>query len=63
MATASAAPGPSGMQQVDLTKLGLHQLAQLKQQLDQVHIYFSILLFNGYSIMAHYKQILLNFRI
>lgn len=42
MATASAAPGPSGMQQVDLTKLGLHQLAQLKQQLDQVHIYFSI---------------------
>lgn len=35
MASVSSAPAP-GMQQIDLTKLNLHQLAQLKQQLDQV---------------------------
>ncbi|CAG9787289.1 unnamed protein product [Diatraea saccharalis] len=34
MATISSAPAP-GMQQIDLSKLNLHQLAQLKQQLDQ----------------------------
>ncbi|GBP39720.1 Probable prefoldin subunit 5 [Eumeta japonica] len=34
MASASTAPAP-GMHQIDLSKLNLHQLAQLKQQLDQ----------------------------
>ncbi|XP_026759599.1 prefoldin subunit 5 [Galleria mellonella] len=34
MATISSAPAP-GMQQIDLSKLNLPQLAQLKQQLDQ----------------------------
>ncbi|KAM3967014.1 prefoldin 5 [Aphomia sociella] len=34
MATVSSAPAP-GMQQIDLSKLNLPQLAQLKQQLDQ----------------------------
>ncbi|XP_038220668.1 prefoldin subunit 5 [Zerene cesonia] len=34
MATVSTAPVP-GMHQIDLSKLNLHQLAQLKQQLDQ----------------------------
>ncbi|CAG4945590.1 unnamed protein product [Colias eurytheme] len=34
MATVSTAPAP-GMHQIDLSKLNLHQLAQLKQQLDQ----------------------------
>lgn len=35
MATVSAAPAP-GLQQIDLSKLNIQQLAQLKQQLDQV---------------------------
>lgn len=35
MATVSTAPHP-GMHQIDLSKLNLNQLAQLKQQLDQV---------------------------
>ncbi|KAJ2947429.1 hypothetical protein O0L34_g17207 [Tuta absoluta] len=34
MASVSTAPAP-GMHQIDLSKLNLHQLAQLKQQLDQ----------------------------
>ncbi|KAJ8718964.1 hypothetical protein PYW07_016520 [Mythimna separata] len=34
MATVSSAPAP-GMHQIDLSKLNLQQLAQLKQQLDQ----------------------------
>ncbi|CAG9134574.1 hypothetical protein JYU34_004520 [Plutella xylostella] len=34
MATVSTAPAP-GMHQIDLSKLNLHQLGQLKQQLDQ----------------------------
>ncbi|OWR47607.1 prefoldin subunit 5 [Danaus plexippus] len=34
MATISSAPMP-GMQQIDLSKLNIHQLAKLKQQLDQ----------------------------
>ncbi|XP_049870861.1 prefoldin subunit 5 [Pectinophora gossypiella] len=34
MATVSTAPAP-GMHQIDLSKLNIHQLAQLKQQLDQ----------------------------
>ncbi|XP_026330361.1 probable prefoldin subunit 5 [Hyposmocoma kahamanoa] len=34
MATVSAAPAP-GLQQIDLSKLNIQQLAQLKQQLDQ----------------------------
>ncbi|XP_028170599.1 prefoldin subunit 5 [Ostrinia nubilalis] len=34
MATVSMAPAP-GMHQIDLSKLNLHQLGQLKQQLDQ----------------------------
>ncbi|XP_041968631.1 probable prefoldin subunit 5 [Aricia agestis] len=34
MATVSSAPAP-GMQQIDLSKLSIQQLAQLKQQLDQ----------------------------
>ncbi|XP_013139645.1 PREDICTED: prefoldin subunit 5 [Papilio polytes] len=33
MASVSMAPAP-GMQQIDLSKLNLHQLAQLKQQVD-----------------------------
>lgn len=35
MATVSTAPAP-GMHQIDLSKLNLQQLAQLKQRLDQV---------------------------
>ncbi|XP_045449035.1 prefoldin subunit 5 [Melitaea cinxia] len=34
MATVSSAPAP-GMHQIDLSKLNIHQLAKLKQQLDQ----------------------------
>ncbi|CAH2040413.1 unnamed protein product, partial [Iphiclides podalirius] len=34
MASVSTAPAP-GMHQIDLSKLNLHQLAQLKQQMDQ----------------------------
>lgn len=37
MATVSSAPAP-GMHQIDLSKLNLQQLAQLKQQLDQVSL-------------------------
>ncbi|KAL0881609.1 hypothetical protein ABMA27_001436 [Loxostege sticticalis] len=38
MATVSMAPAP-GMHQIDLSKLNLHQLAQLKQQLDQLNVF------------------------
>lgn len=37
MATISSTPAP-GMQQIDLSKLSVPQLAQLKQQLDQVQM-------------------------
>lgn len=41
MATVSTAPAP-GMHQIDLSKLNLHQLGQLKQQLDQVLLFLKL---------------------
>lgn len=49
----SAKDNHEGMQEIDITKLNLQQLSQLKQRLEQVnfnyalHTFKSFLLFNG----------------